>query len=95
MLDNGGNVAPLAPTIAYAIEDHGRVLAVAWLPAPIPTTVAQALRRLPARSHADEQAFARNECCCTFYAGRGTDFEVTPIRPTIAVQDQIWSRPRC
>ena len=33
--------------------------------------------------------------CRTFYAGRRTDFEVTPIRPTIAVQDQLWSRPRC
>ena len=62
MLDNGGNVAPPAPTLAYTIEDHGRVPAVAWLPEPIPITIAQAMRRLPARSHADEQAFARREC---------------------------------
>ena len=41
MLDNGGNVPPLAQTIAYAIEDHGRVPAVAWLPGPIPTTIAR------------------------------------------------------
>ena len=62
MLDNGGNVVPLAPTIAYAIEDHGRVPAVAWLPEPIPTTIAQALRHLPARSNADEPALAMHEC---------------------------------
>ena len=44
------------------IEDHGHVPAVAWLPEPIPTTIAQALRHLPARSNADEPALAMHEC---------------------------------
>jgi hypothetical protein len=48
MLDNGGNVAPLAPTIVYAIKDRGRDPERAWLEDPMPITVEQALRRLPA-----------------------------------------------
>ena len=61
MLDNGGNVAPLAPTLAYAIEDRGNGPEVAWLEDPMPVTVEQALRPLPAERDHEEQAFARRE----------------------------------
>jgi hypothetical protein len=44
MLDNGGNVAPPAPTLAYAIEDRGSGPQVAWLDEPVPITVEEALR---------------------------------------------------
>ncbi len=62
MLDNGGNVAPLAPTLAYAIEDRGKGPEVAWLEDPMPVTVEQALRPLHAERDHEEQAFARREC---------------------------------
>ena len=61
MLDNGGNVAPLAPTLAYAIEDRGKGPEVAWLEDPTPVTIEQALRPLSAGRDHEEQAFARRE----------------------------------
>ena len=33
--------------------------------------------------------------CRTFGTGRRTDFMLASNRPTIAVQDHLWSRPRC
>ena len=45
MLDNGGNVAPLAPTLAYTIEDQsGRGPQVVWSDEPVTVTVKEALR---------------------------------------------------
>ena len=44
MLDNGGNVAPPAPTLAYVIEDRGSGPRVEWSDQPVAITVEQALR---------------------------------------------------
>jgi len=47
MLDNGGNVAPAAPTLAYTIEDTGDAPRVVWSDEPVPITVEEALRLRP------------------------------------------------
>ncbi len=45
MLDNGGNLAPLAPPLAYTIEDRdGRGPQVVWSDEPVTITVEEALR---------------------------------------------------
>jgi hypothetical protein len=45
MFDNGGNAAPLAPTLAYTIEDScGRGPGVVWSDEPVAVTVEEALR---------------------------------------------------
>jgi hypothetical protein len=44
MLDNGGNLAPAAPTLAYTIEDLGDGPRVIWSDEPVPITVEEALR---------------------------------------------------
>jgi hypothetical protein len=43
MLDNGGNLAPTAPTLAYVIEDRGDGPRVEWLDEPVAITVDEAL----------------------------------------------------
>ena len=43
MLDNGGNLAPPAPTLAYSIEDPGEGPRVVWLDAPLSITAEEAL----------------------------------------------------
>ena len=43
MLDNGGNLAPPAPTLAYRIEDPGEGPRVEWLEDPVPITAEEAL----------------------------------------------------
>ena len=43
MLDNGGNLAPPAPTLAYRIEDRGEGTRVEWLDDPLPITAEEAL----------------------------------------------------
>ena len=43
VLDNGGNLAPTAPTLAYVIEDRGEGPRVEWLDAPVDITAEQAL----------------------------------------------------
>ena len=55
MLDNGGNLAPAAPTLAYTIEDRGDGPRVIWSDEPVPITVEEALRpRLGPRSPGEE-----------------------------------------
>ncbi len=45
MFDNGGNTAPLAPPLAFTIEDPtGRVPQVVWSDEPVTITVEEALR---------------------------------------------------
>jgi hypothetical protein len=44
MLDNGGNLAARAPTLAYVIEDHEHGPRVAWCDEALAITVEQALR---------------------------------------------------
>ena len=44
MLDNGGNVVPLAPALAYTIEDRGGGPRVVWSDALVPINVDQVLR---------------------------------------------------
>ncbi len=43
MLDNGGNLAPPASTLAYRIEDRGEGTRVEWLDDPLPITAEEAL----------------------------------------------------
>jgi hypothetical protein len=43
MLDNGGNLAPTAPTLAYVIEDRGDGPRVEWHDDPVAITVDEAL----------------------------------------------------
>jgi len=47
MVDNGGNVAPAAATLAYTIEDPGGGPRVVWSDEPVPITVEAALRPRP------------------------------------------------
>jgi hypothetical protein len=47
MLDNGGNVAAPAPTLAYAIEDRGTGARVEWIDEPAAIIAGQALQPLP------------------------------------------------
>jgi putative DNA primase/helicase len=58
MVDNGGNAAPLAPTLAYTIEDSsGRGPQVIWSDEPVTIGVDEALRprrQLPAKRHDSE-----------------------------------------
>ena len=61
MLDNGGNVAPPAPTLAYMIEDRDNGPQVTWHDEPVPITVEQALRPRPSPAGEEEQAFFGRE----------------------------------
>ena len=54
MLDNGGNVGPPAPTLAYVIEDGEHGVQVTWRDQPVPITVEQALRP-PSGAHASAE----------------------------------------
>ena len=56
MLDNGGTAAPLAPTLAYTIEDQsGRGPQVVWSDEPVTVTVKEALLpRLAMQARDDE-----------------------------------------
>jgi hypothetical protein len=62
MLDNGGNVAPPAPTLAYMIEDRHNGPQVTWHDEPVPITVEQALRPNSSIPNEQEQAFVGREC---------------------------------
>jgi hypothetical protein len=62
MLDNGGNVAPPAPTLAYMIEDRDNGPQVTWHDEPVPLTVEQALRPNSSIPNEQEQAFVGREC---------------------------------
>jgi hypothetical protein len=62
MIDNGGNVAPPAASLAYIIADQGRGPQVTWRDEPVPTTMEQALRPLPSHPDDEEQAFLGRKC---------------------------------
>jgi putative DNA primase/helicase len=62
MLDNGGNVAPPAPTLAYVIEDRDRGPQVTWRDDPVPITIDQALRPASAAHDSAEPVFTGREC---------------------------------
>ncbi len=57
MLDNGGNVGPPAPTLAYVIEDGDNGPQVTWRNEAVSITVDQALRSLPSPHLEPERAF--------------------------------------
>jgi len=72
MLDNGGNLAPPAPPLAYVIEDRGSGVRVEWCDEPVPITVAEALRPEMAPVLDGKQTAGRLECdgwLRTFLAG--------------------------
>ena len=46
-------------------------------------------KALPEQTVQNHWSVATASPCCTFCTGRRTDFEVTPIRPTIAIQDHL------
>jgi len=62
MIDNGGNVAPPAPSLAYVIEDRGNGPQVTWRVERVPSAVEQALRPVPNSLGAEEEAFFGREC---------------------------------
>jgi putative DNA primase/helicase len=63
-LDNGGNVAPPAMTLAYAIEDSGGGPRVVWDDDVKPITIGEALKPGSADSLDRERANERHECEC-------------------------------
>ncbi len=62
MLDNGGNLAPRAPTLAYVIDDRGGGPRVEWSDQPVAITVAEALRPEAGPALGGEPASERLEC---------------------------------
>jgi hypothetical protein len=61
MLDNGGNLARAAPTLAYVIEDRGDGPHIEWLADPVAITAEQALAAEQASCQADRDAPERRE----------------------------------
>ncbi len=61
MLDNGGNMGPPAPTLAYVIDDAGSGPRIVWSDTPMANTVEQALQSQAFSTHDGEQA-DRLEC---------------------------------
>jgi hypothetical protein len=61
MLDNGGNLAPVAPTLAYTIEDSGNGPRIIWSAESVPMTVDEALRQWRDRP-APEDEVQSSEC---------------------------------
>jgi hypothetical protein len=55
MLDNGGNVAPTAPALAYTIEDPGEGPRVVWSEEPMPITVKELFPLQPATGASGDQ----------------------------------------
>jgi hypothetical protein len=53
MLENGGNVAPPAPTLKYMIEDCGSGPRVVWCDEAVPITVSEELRPHPETGDGD------------------------------------------
>jgi putative DNA primase/helicase len=62
MVDNGGNVAPPAPTLAYTIEDRGRGPEVVWHEQAVPVTIEQVLQPPCSPRANDELASVRRDC---------------------------------
>ncbi len=72
MLDNGGNLRPRAPTLAYVIDDRGVGPRVEWSDQPVAITVGEASRPEGALALGGEPAGERHECddwLRTFLAG--------------------------
>jgi putative DNA primase/helicase len=61
MLDNGGNVAPPAPTLTYVIEDRGHGPQVTWSNEPVHVSVKQALRPMSSPPDVEEHAYYGRE----------------------------------
>jgi hypothetical protein len=62
MLDNGSNLAPTAPTLAYTIADGGDGPRIIWSDEPVPITVDEALRHeLGARWRGQERELSECE----------------------------------
>jgi putative DNA primase/helicase len=62
MLDNGGNLAPSAATLAYVIEDRGSGPRVEWSDQTVPITVQEALQPEIPPALNDERTAERLEC---------------------------------
>jgi len=80
LVDNGGNLVPLAPTLAFVIEDRGSGARVEWSDRPPAITAGEAIRLKTASSLGGERAGAHLECDAwlrTFLAGG--------LKPTIEV----------
>ena len=60
LLDNGGNVAPPAPTLAYVIDDRGSGPVVAWADESARMTVEEALRAR--HEFGEDNATEAHEC---------------------------------
>lgn len=61
LLDNGGNLAPPAPTLAYVIRDDGDGARVEWSPDPVEITAEQALAAQQAAYQAATDSSQRRE----------------------------------
>ena len=59
-LDNGGNLAPPAPTLSYVIEDRGGGAHVEWCDEPLAPSAAEALR--PCLRSNEGQSAETREC---------------------------------
>jgi putative DNA primase/helicase len=62
LLDNGGNVAPPAPTLAYTITDGTNGARIEWSLGPLALTVNDVLKTDAAAVHQRAQADERCEC---------------------------------
>jgi putative DNA primase/helicase len=62
LLDNGGNLAATAPTLAYVIEDRGSGPKVEWADEPVPITVGEALKPECTRVLDEDHTAERLEC---------------------------------
>jgi putative DNA primase/helicase len=62
MCDNGGNLAPTAPTLAYVIEDRSDGARVEWLDEPVAITVDEALAAELEAGQNPEEGAERREC---------------------------------
>jgi putative DNA primase/helicase len=62
VLDNGGNLAPPAPALAYTIEDRGSGPRIEWSHEPVPTAVANKLRPEPTPIRLEEHGDERFKC---------------------------------
>lgn len=62
MCDNGGNLAPTAPTLAYVIEDRSEGPRVEWLADPVDITIEEALAAEAVAGQSPEEGAERREC---------------------------------
>jgi putative DNA primase/helicase len=63
MLDNGSNIAPPAPILAYTVENRDSGPRIEWSGGPVASTFAHPLKPAESRHpHRDEQALRHREC---------------------------------